>query len=178
MEIKSGKLTLEAAAAIICGAFFLVGAQQAGFIETLGYEQRSKTYQRMIGSSDGFGLGLKTYYLREGQVAFVDYTADVRTGGLRIGLIKSPGISRSDPHFTHKVGHSASGQVTFSVPASGLYRFYFDGTVLGGDPTTSGYDLSYQVRWGVRPGPAKSDPAHPERIPGEPTHTEARRPER
>ena len=148
MPLRLGKISLEFAALGIGLAVFLFGALQAGFIETLGFERDTRAFHTFVSTrSGGFGVGLKYFYLREGQVAFVDYDAEVRQGSLRLGLMKlGKGIGKG-PHFVEQVNESGSGRASFEIPESGLYKFYFNGSVLGGD--SGGYDVTYQVRWGL-----------------------------
>ncbi len=156
MAIKPAKLSLELLALGLAGGFFLFGAVQGGLIETLGFERDNKTFHTFVSTrGNGFGLGLKYFYLREGQVAFVDYDAEVRQGSLRLGLHKLGAPIGQGPHFVHKVERSGSGRAEFVIPESGIYKFYFDGSVLGGEPTGSAvYDVSYEILWGVRGDPS------------------------
>ena len=156
MSIKAGKLSLELIALGAAGAFFLFGAIQGGLIETLGFERDTKRFHTFVSTkSGGFGLGLKYFYLREGQVAFVDYDAEVRQGSLRLGLHKMGAPIGKGPHFVHQVAQSGSGRAEFAIPESGIYKFYFNGSVLGDDTSDSAvYDVSYEILWGVRGAPS------------------------
>ncbi len=148
MPLRLGKISLEFAALGFGLGIFLFGALQAGVIETLGFERDTRAFHTFVSTrGGGFGFGLKYFYLREGQVAFVDYDAEVRQGSLRLGLMKlGKGIGKG-PHFVEQVNESGSGRASFEIPESGLYKFYFNGSVLGGD--SGGYDVTYQVRWGL-----------------------------
>ena len=155
MALKPGKLSLELIALGLAGGFFLFGAVQGGLIETLGFERDSKSFHTFVSTKGGgFGLGLKYFYLREGQVAFVDYDAEVRRGSLRLGLHKMGAPVGQGPHFVHQVARSGSGRAEFAIPESGLYKFTFDGSVLDGETGGAVYDVSYEIRWGVRGVPS------------------------
>ncbi len=156
MSIKAGKLSLELIALGLAGGVFLFGAVQGGLIETLGFERDSKAFHSFVSTrGGGFGLGLKYFYLREGQVAFVDYDAEVRQGSLRLGLHKMGAPIGKGPHFVHQVARSGNGRAEFAIPESGIYKFYFDGSVLGGDSGGSAaYDVSYEILWGVSGAPS------------------------
>ena len=50
---------------------------------------------------------------------------------------------------------SGRGRAEFAIPESGLYKFYFNGSVLGDDTSDSAvYDVSYEILWGVRGAPS------------------------
>ena len=153
MKLKAGRLSLELIALGLAGAVFLFGAIQAGLIETLGFERDTKAYHTFVSTKgQGYGLGLKYFYLREGQVAFIDYDAEVRRGSLRLGLMRISAPIGKGPHLVHQISQSGSGSVEFTVSESGLYKFYFRGSVLGGEGAV--YDVTYEVLWGLRGAPS------------------------
>ena len=150
-EIKLGRwggpVLLLVAAVFVC----LAGAFYGGAIETLGVETKRRTFTGFAsGTSAGTSFGLKYFYFLEGQQFFADYDVEVHSGVFKIVVLKPFGGDRSTTHHRHEVAESGSGQALFTIEQSGLYAIDFDGTVVGGDPSTRGYDVSYRVRWGVR----------------------------
>ena len=142
-----GPVLLLAAAVVVC----LAGALYGGAIETLGVETKRRTFSGYAsGTSAGTSFGLKYFYFFEGQRFFADYDVEVHSGVFKIVVLQPFGGGRDAPHHRHEVAESGSGQAVFTIGKSGLYAIDFDGTVVGGDPNTRGYDVSYRVRWGVR----------------------------
>ncbi len=97
------------------------------------------------GSRSAFGF--KSFYYLAGQEAVLNYTADIKAGGLRIYLSRSAGL-RQRVSNTKTVDQSGSGEITYIIPQSGLYRWMIRPTVTRG---SKGYDLSYSASWGARP---------------------------
>jgi hypothetical protein len=150
-EIKLGRwggpVLLLVAAVIVC----LAGAFYGGAIETLGVETKRRTFTGFAsGTSAGTSFGLKYFYFLEGQQFFADYDVEVHSGVFKIVVLQPFGGGRDTPHHRHEVSESGAGEAVFTIGKSGLYAIDFDGTVVGGDPGTRGYDVSYRVRWGVR----------------------------
>ena len=54
------------------------------------------------------------------------------------------------PFLEETILEDSQGEVRFRIPESGFYTASFEGSVLGADRATSGYDLSYTVTWGAR----------------------------
>ncbi len=92
-------------------------------------------------------LGFKRFYYWAGQEIMLQYTADVRAGGLRIYLAHGAGL-RQRVSDTWTVSQSGSGEFTYVIPQSGFYRWSINPTVTRG---AEGYDLSYTASWGARP---------------------------
>ncbi len=130
--------------------FLLVAAFGTGAVETLGYESRTRTFGNFSGTKSGYALGFKQFYYRAGQEFFAEYDADIRTGALDIRLMKSWTPIDRAPNFEETILEDGQGEVRFRIPESGFYTATFEGSVLGADHSTSGYDVSYTVRWGAR----------------------------
>ena len=150
-EIKLGRwggpVLLLVAAVIVC----LAGALYGGAVETLGVETKRRTFTGFAsGTSAGTSFGLKYFYFLEGQQFFADYEVEVHSGVIKIVVLQPFGAGPNPPHHRHEVSESGAGEAVFTIGKSGLYSIDFDGTVVGGDPNTRGYDVSYRVRWGVR----------------------------
>ena len=139
-------LALFTGIAVLC----VVAAFLLGLIQTIGYENRTVTFSGVAsGTKSGGGFGMKYMLFFQGQTFFTEYKTEVREGALRVGIIKLGGSSDSRPHFAESITESGSGEVAYRIPETGVYSIYFDGTVLGDNPTGR-YDVSYSVRWGVR----------------------------
>ena len=150
-EVKLGRwggpVLLLVAAVIVC----LAGALYGGAVETLGVETKRRTFTGFAsGTSAGTSVGLKYFYFLEGQQFFADYEVEVHSGVFKIVVLQPFGAGPNPPHHRHEVSGSGAGEAVFTIGKSGLYSIDFDGTVVGGDPNTRGYDISYRVRWGVR----------------------------
>ena len=127
-----------------------VGAYLLGLIETIGYERHSITFSGAAsGTKSGGGFGLKYMLFFRGQTFFADYDAEIREGALRIGVIELSGTSEGRAHFVESITGSGPGEVIYTIPETGLYSIYFDGSVLGNRPNGR-YDLTYSIRWGTR----------------------------
>ena len=121
-----------------------------GMVETLGYESRSLMGNGLTSMKSGYSLGINTFYFFKGQEFFADYEADIREGALIVHLYKFGSMPTSDSPYFHKINQSGKGTVLISIRESGLYRMNFSGSVLGAKSGTGRYDLSYQMRWGIR----------------------------
>ena len=142
-----GPVLLLIAAVFVC----LAGAFYAGLIETLGVETKHRAFHGYATStSSGTSFGVKYWYFLEGQQFFADYDVEVNSGAFKIVVLQTFGTGRDAPHYRHEVARNDSGEAVFTIEKRGLYSIDFDGTVVGGDPNTRGYDVSYRVRWGVR----------------------------
>lgn len=130
--------------------FLAAAAFGTGAVETFGYESKTRTYRNFSGTDSGYALGFKQFYYRAGQEFFARYDADIRTGALKIRLMKSWTPIDQAPHFRETILEDGQGEVSFRIPESGFYTAYFEGSVLGADPSTGGYDVSYTVTWGAR----------------------------
>lgn len=150
ITLARGRVAAPLAVVIIAALVFAGAAYAAGLISTLGYESRHVTFSGYAsGTNSGGGLGLKHVLFFEGQTFFARYDAEVRSGSLRIGLLKTFGPVGGTPHFVESITASGSGEVSFQIPETGLYSIYFEGSVLG-PAQGNGYDVSYSVRWGAR----------------------------
>ncbi len=142
-----GPVLLLVAGVLVC----LAGAFYGGAVETLGVETQRRTFTGFASStSAGTSFGVKYFYFLEGQQFFADYEVEVESGAFKIVVLQTFGQGRNAPHHRHVVTEDGAGEAVFTIEKSGLYSIDFDGTVVGGDPDTRGYDVSYRVRWGVR----------------------------
>jgi hypothetical protein len=124
-------------------------AYGTGTIKTLGYEERHIVFKGTgVSTRTGTEFGLKRMVYFKGQTFTARYDVKIRTGALRIGILKSLSTASDNPHFVKKITKSGSGKLTYKIPETGLYLVYIDGSVLG---TTGGegYDATYSVRWGI-----------------------------
>ena len=121
-----------------------------GLVETLGYESRNISGTGFTSTRSGYSLGLKTLYFAKGQNFFAEYETVIEKGSLVVHLYKIGSMPSSDTPYHRMISESGKGRVNFPIQESGLYRISFSGTVLGAQRNTSGYDLSYHIRWGIR----------------------------
>jgi hypothetical protein len=134
-------------------AVFMVGVMMAfatGQVQTLGYESRSLSGDGLTSMKAGHSLGLKTFYFFKNQEFFADYDTDIRKGALTIHLVQFGRLPSGNSPYHQKIRQSEKGTVRFRIQESGLYHIGFRGSVLGGQSRTGSYDLSYQIRWGIR----------------------------
>jgi hypothetical protein len=150
-EIRLGRWGGSALLLIVGVLVCLAGAFYAGAIETLGLETKRRAFHGYASStSAGTSFGFKYFYFLEGQKFFADYDVEVNSGAFKIVVLQPFSNGREASHHRHVVVENGSGEAVFTIEKSGLYAIDFDGTVVGGDPNTRGYDVSYRVRWGVR----------------------------
>jgi len=148
-EIKLGKLGGPVALLLLGALVLLSSAFFAGAIETLGYETRHLTYGgNAIGSKSGTSFGLKRFYFFAGQQFFAAYDVEVERGSFEVVVLKPLGSGGETAYHQHRVSADGSGEAVFTIKESGLYSIQFQGSVLGG--VGDGYDVRYDVRWGVR----------------------------
>jgi hypothetical protein len=134
-------------------AVLMAGVMMAfatGQVQTLGYESRSLSGDGFTSLKAGHSLGIKTFFFFKNQDFFADYDADIRKGALSIHLVKFGRLPSGNSPYFRKIGESGKGTVTFPIQESGLYHIGFRGSVLGASSRTGSYDLSYQIRWGIR----------------------------
>ncbi len=134
-------------------AVLVVGVMMAfatGQVQTLGYESRSLSGDGFTSMKAGHSLGVKTFYFFKNQEFFADYDADIRKGALTVHLVQFGRLPSGHSPYYQKIGESGKGTVRFLVQESGLYHIGFRGSVIGGQSRTGSYDLSYQIRWGIR----------------------------
>ena len=132
---------------------FVVGGVMAfavGLVETLGYESQGISGTGLMSTKSGYSLGLNTCYFTKGKHFFAEYDGDIRNGALIVHLYKIGSMPTSDTPYYRVISQSGKGTVTFLIQESGLYRINFNGSVLGAQPGTGQYDLSYRMCWGVR----------------------------
>lgn len=148
-EIKLGRLG-GSVVLILLGAFVLLGgAFQTGALETLGYENRRLTYDGFAtGSNNGSSFGLKYFYFFPGQQLFAEYDVDVARGAFEIVVNEPFGGADEAGYHQHVVASDERGEAVFTIEQGGLYAISFDGSVLHG--VGKGYDVSFDVRWGLR----------------------------
>ena len=129
----------------------LLAAYRFGLISTLGYE--SKTIHTgsnaFVSTKAGTSIGPKTLFFFEGQEVTVTYDADVKRGALVIRMYRMTAPMKPDPDHRVKIDEGGPGIARFPIRKTGLYKLEIEGTVLGADPSTRGYEISYSVYWGV-----------------------------
>ncbi len=121
-----------------------------GMVETLGYESRDLRGNGLTSTRSGYSWGLKTFYFAKGQDFFAEYETVIYKGSLVVHLYKIGSMPSSETPYHRMIAQSGNGTVKFPIQESGLYRISFDGTVLGTQRNTGGYNLSYHIRWGIR----------------------------
>jgi hypothetical protein len=121
-----------------------------GAVETLGYESRGIGGNGLTSTKSGYSLGLKTFYFAKHQKFFAEYDSVIQRGSLIVHLYKLGSLPTSDTPYYRKISQSGKGTITFPIQQSGWYRMSFSGSVLGAEPSAGSYDLSYQIRWGIR----------------------------
>ena len=128
----------------------LGAAYRLGFISTLGYE--SKTIHTgdnaFVSTKAGTTIGPKTLFLFEGQEVLITYNAEVKRGGLIVRMFSMTAPMNPDPDHRVAILEDGPGVARFPVRKTGLYKLVIEGTVLGADRSTRGYDVSYTVYWG------------------------------
>lgn len=125
-------------------------ALTTGLIETLGYESRSINGTGLTNTRSGYSWGLTTFYFEKGQEFFAEYETVIHKGSLVIHLYKIGTVPSGDTPYHTMVSQSGKGTIKFPIQESGLYRMSFSGSVLGAKQHSGGYDMSYQIRWGIR----------------------------
>lgn len=128
----------------------MVLAFATGMVETLGYESRDISGTGLTSTRMGHSLGLKTFYFVKGQEFFAEYETDIQKGSLTVFLHKYWTLPNTKSPYHQSITHSGKGTVTFPIQESGLYSIGFRGKMLGAKGYGKSYDLSYQIRWGIR----------------------------
>ena len=152
MEIALFRPKLTGPIALLIGAvlFFFGALYFGGVINVLGYEHRSVTFSGFAsGTKAGGGFGLKDMLFFKGQTFYADYDVTIREGSFRISVFDLFAPIGEKPHFGERVTESGSGEATYVIPETGIYTMIFEGSVLGGKKG-AGYDVTYDVTWGVR----------------------------
>jgi hypothetical protein len=146
----SGKIVVGGLGVSLVLVAGMVLAFATGMVETLGYESRDISGTGLTSTRMGHSFGLKTFYFIKGQEFFAEYETDIQKGSLTVHLYKIGSMPSSKTPYHRLISQSGKGTVVFPIQESGLYRMSFRGTVLGVQRNTGGYDLSYQIRWGIR----------------------------
>jgi hypothetical protein len=121
-----------------------------GLVNTLGVAAASESYGGGFTSDTAeFSLGLSRFYFLEGQEVYFDYDVTVDNGAMRFGLMHI-GALANGLHDYKDVYRSGTGTVSFRVRESGFYRTYFNGWPGARKKKKRGYEVSYNVTWGVR----------------------------
>ncbi len=121
-----------------------------GTMETLGYESRGISGNGLTSTKSGYSLGIKTFYFAKGQEYFAEYDSVIQKGSLVVHLHKLGSMPTNDTPYYRKISQSGKGTVRFPIQESGWYRMSFSGSVLGSKHGAGSYDLSYEIRWGIR----------------------------
>ncbi|WP_447961997.1 hypothetical protein [Nitrospira sp. Ecomares 2.1] len=146
----SGKVVVGGFGMLFVLVVGMVLALATGIMETLGYESRNIKGNGITNTQSGYSWGLNTFYFTKGQEFFAEYETVIHKGSLTIHLYKIGTAPSGDTPYHKMVSQSGRGTVTFPIQESGLYRISFSGSVLGGTQNEWGYDLSYQIHWGIR----------------------------
>ena len=114
ITVARGRVAAPLAVLIVAALVCTGAAYAAGVISTLGYESRHVTFSGFAsGSKSGGSFGLKHVLFFEGQTFFARYDAEVRSGSLRIGILKTFGPIGGKPHFVESITAGGSGEVSF-----------------------------------------------------------------
>lgn len=149
MEIF-GKVVVGGLGTLLIIVAGLMVAFATGFLETLGYESRHVSGNGLTSTRSGYSLGLNTFYSDKGRKFFAEYEVVIQQGSLGIILYKVGSLSSSDTPLHEIISQSAKGTVKFPIQENGLYRISFRGSILGTQKNGDGYDMSYDIRWGIR----------------------------
>lgn len=95
----------------------------------------------------GVDLGLDDFVFFRGQEVVIEYDADVRAGSLWFHVFQ-PWDGLLGDGATYYVSESGKGTWTVPVRETGIYHITIEGSPLNGKG--SGWDLTYDVRWGAR----------------------------
>ena len=128
----------------------LVAAYQLGALHTLGYQRVNMKGGSANRSGWKLGGGLRTFYLSEGTVVFVDYDTQVKTGALHLSLVQPYAAGDQKNLDWRTIRQSGRGRAEFRIAESGWYTLVIGGTPLGRTQLEAMYDLTYTVRWGVQ----------------------------
>jgi len=128
----------------------IIVGYQTGMLETLGYESKSIQGGGFTSTASGYSLGLKTMYFRQGQTVFAEYEATVAAGALGIRMYNYDTMLGADSYFRHRIESTGPGEVEFVVKESGWHHLVFEGSVLGQNPSETGYQVDYTITWGMR----------------------------
>ena len=146
----SGKAVVGGLGVLLVVVIGMALAFAVGVVETLGYESRVVSGNGLTSTKSGYSLGLKTFYFTKGQEYYVMYDSVIQKGALIVHLYKMGSMPTSDTPYHRKISESGKGTVRFPIQESGWYGMSFSGSVLGAKHGAGRYDLSYQIRWGIR----------------------------
>ena len=146
----SGKVVIGGLGVLFTLVVGMVLAWTTGIMDTLGYESRTINGNGLTNTQSGYSWGFNTFYFVKGQDFFAEYETLIHKGSLVIHLYKVGTAPSGDTPYHRMISQSERGTIKFPIHESGLYRISFSGSVLGGARNDWGYDLSYQIRWGIR----------------------------
>ncbi len=128
----------------------LIAAYQLGALHTLGYQRVTTKGGSTNRSGWKLGGGLRTFYLSEGTVVFVDYDTQVKTGALHLSLVQPYAAADQKNLDWRTIRQSGRGRAEFRIAKSGWYTLVIGGTPAGKTQPGALYDLRYTVRWGIQ----------------------------
>ncbi len=146
----SGKVVVGGLGALLVLVVGMAVVFSVGIVETLGYESRGLGGNGLASTKSGYSFGLKTFYFTKGQNFFAEYDSAIRKGSLNVHLYKLGSMPTNDTPYYRKISESGNGTINFPIQESGLYRVNFNGSVLSSKHGAGSYDLSYEIRWGIR----------------------------
>ncbi|MCB0384875.1 MAG: hypothetical protein KDD43_05735 [Bdellovibrionales bacterium] len=146
----SGKVVVGGFGVLFMVVVGIVLALATGIMETLGYESRNINGNGLTNTQSGYSWGLNTFYFAKGQDFFAEYETVIHKGSLVIHLYEIGTAPSGDTPYHKVVSQSGRGTIKFPIQESGLYHISFSGSVLGEKQGDWSYDLSYQIRWGIR----------------------------
>ncbi|MFN2377858.1 MAG: hypothetical protein ABR538_15085 [Candidatus Binatia bacterium] len=99
--------------------------------------------------SMGTTLGFENFVFFEGQEVIIDYDVDIRAGSLWFHVFE-PFDGTLGDGVSHYVTESGKGTWTMPVRKTAYYHVTIDPSPVKGPG--KGWDLTYTVKWGARPG--------------------------
>ena len=152
---QSGRKGVAAAAVVSLGFAVWAAAYALGLFPWLGYAWLKRDWEsagRIFPSMEtriGTGFGVSTFLFFEGQEIVIDYDAEIRAGALWFYVYR-PFDGELGDGVAHYLTKSGAGSWTTKVAKTGIYTVTIQPTTLRSDDR--GWDLSYGVWWGARPG--------------------------
>lgn len=146
----SGNIVVGGLGTVLILVAGLMVAFATGVVETLGYESSHVSGNGLTSTRAGYSLGLNTFYSDKGRKFFAEYETVIQQGSLVVHLYKVGSLPAGDTPYHEKISQSGKGTVKFPIQENGLYRISFSGSVLGASRNGDSYDLSYDIRWGIR----------------------------
>lgn len=147
---SSGKVLVGGLGTLLMVVAGLMVGFATGILETLGYESRHVSGNGFTSTRSGYSLGFNTFYSDKGRKFFAEYETAIQQGFLVVHLYKVGSLPSRDTPLHEIIFRSGKGTVKFPIQESGLYRISVSGSILGAQPNGVDYDLSYDIRWGIR----------------------------